>query len=319
MVDVNTETALRAIWPDMIKRFEEARGSLPGFVHYTSAEAATSMISGPSVWLRNASCMNDYGEIEYGIEKILEFFGGDKGRSFWNAIDEVHPDLSKEIKKSYDDWRHDLSGQTYMICLSEHDFDPDQLGRLSMWRAYGGKKGVAIVIDPEPLLRESDAIGAYTFPVFYLRKHEIEQLFIRIADNVVSSRAYIGLADRGTVHGFAFWLLQTLSFSLKHPAFMEEKEWRIVYRPNQNKSDVLVKKNVVIGGLPQIIYELPLIDIPEKEFTGISPNELIKKILIGPTNYPLVIKQSLEDKLSDSGVEKPEQRIEITWIPLRQD
>jgi len=133
------------------------------------------------------------------------------------------------------------------------------------------------------------------------------------------AKKYIAATDRDSVHYFTLWLLQTLSFSLKHPAFAEEKEWRIVYRPNQGRSDHLLEKNVLINGLPQIVYELPLENIPEESFFGISPDELIDTVLIGPTDHPQVIHQSLADALAKAGVRNPEERIEATFIPLRHD
>jgi len=314
-----TLEALRAIWPDMASRFEDARRTGINFVHYTSAQAAMSMVNGKSVWLRNASCMNDYGEIEFGIDKIINFFGRPVSKDFWETIDSCHASLSEEIKRAYDNWRFDLSGRTYMLCLSEHDKKRDFLGRLSMWRAYGGRRGIAIVVNSEPLLRESDVVGAYTFPVFYLDNEGILRIFHGIMERTKLAKKYIAATDRDSVHYFTLWLLQTLSFSLKHPAFAEEKEWRIVYRPNQGRSDHLLEKNVLINGLPQIVYELPLENIPEESFFGISPDELIDTVLIGPTDHPQVIHQSLADALAKAGVRNPEERIEATFIPLRHD
>ncbi len=37
------------------------------FAHYTSAEAALSIIEGRRVWMRNALCMPDYREVELGM------------------------------------------------------------------------------------------------------------------------------------------------------------------------------------------------------------------------------------------------------------
>ncbi|MES2415340.1 MAG: hypothetical protein V4614_16185 [Pseudomonadota bacterium] len=38
------------------------------FAHYTSAPVAASIISNQEVWLRNTRTMNDFSEIEYGME-----------------------------------------------------------------------------------------------------------------------------------------------------------------------------------------------------------------------------------------------------------
>lgn len=318
MNNIDMEMALNAIWPDMLDRFKAARNSEQYFVHYTSAKAFLSIAENKSIWLRNASCMNDFGEIEFGIKKITNYFGTERGKIFWETLDKGFNGISYEIKKLFDDWRFDLSSQSYMFCLSEHNSDEDIYGRLSMWRAYSGRNGVAIIVDSRPMLRESDAIGAYTYPVFYLTESEIEALFNKITNNAVNAESLIRIVPRERVKNFAFWLLQTLSFSLKHPAFKEEKEWRIVYQPSLNKSTVLKPKNVLLSGVPQIIYELPLIDLPEKDFTGINPNSLIKKVLVGPSDHPLVAVQAITEVLDRAGIQDASRRVAPTFIPLRQ-
>ncbi len=37
------------------------------FVHYTSAEAALSIIRSKRIWMRNTTCMSDYREVKHGI------------------------------------------------------------------------------------------------------------------------------------------------------------------------------------------------------------------------------------------------------------
>ena len=44
----------------------------PDFVHYTSAENFMNIFNAaaPSIWMRNAKCMNDVSEIEHGLSRI---------------------------------------------------------------------------------------------------------------------------------------------------------------------------------------------------------------------------------------------------------
>jgi len=44
-------------------------------VHYTSAENAYRIISGKQVWLRNAHLMNDYSEMQHGLESDSKLSG----------------------------------------------------------------------------------------------------------------------------------------------------------------------------------------------------------------------------------------------------
>ena len=54
-----------------------------------------------------------------------------------------------------------------MTCISEHLEDEDNHGRLSIWRAYGGSTGVAMVMNSRAMFTESNALGAFTSPVQY--------------------------------------------------------------------------------------------------------------------------------------------------------
>ena len=70
-----TETLLRleAIFmPHATRRrsilYENGTKDYARFVHYTSAEAALSIIRGKRVWMRNTTCMADYREVQHGYD-----------------------------------------------------------------------------------------------------------------------------------------------------------------------------------------------------------------------------------------------------------
>jgi hypothetical protein len=52
---------------------QEARAK---FVHYTTAEAALSIIRSKRLWMRNATCMADYSEVTHGYRYLTGAFGG---------------------------------------------------------------------------------------------------------------------------------------------------------------------------------------------------------------------------------------------------
>lgn len=56
------------------------------FSHYTSAEAAISIIKNKKIWMRNIKVMNDYSEVKYGQFLLTEI---------WH-----HSDIGNEIKKT---------------------------------------------------------------------------------------------------------------------------------------------------------------------------------------------------------------------------
>ncbi len=62
-------------YPNYNKRVQKIRDNDRKFAHYTSAEVAVSILKNKSVWLRNASVMNDFNEIEHGLNCLPKGFG----------------------------------------------------------------------------------------------------------------------------------------------------------------------------------------------------------------------------------------------------
>ena len=44
------------------------------YVHYTSADAAISIIKSKRLWMRNATCMADYREVAHGYDFLFNTF-----------------------------------------------------------------------------------------------------------------------------------------------------------------------------------------------------------------------------------------------------
>ena len=153
---------------------EQQCSQTKGSSTYTSAEVAMSILENKSVWMRRASTMNDFREIEHGFACVLNAWNNAIGNKYRDLLAEWEIDASKEIVPYFDQrlsqWRTD----TFLTCVSEHDPSEDQMGRLSMWRAYGGQDAVAIVMNNTAFLRSSDALKAYTNKVNYLTVKQFE-------------------------------------------------------------------------------------------------------------------------------------------------
>ena len=73
----------------------------------------------------------------------------------------------------------------------------------------------------------------------------------------------------------------------------------------------------MIGGTPQPIYKIPLQNVPEEGLVGVEIPELLERIIIGPTEYPLAIREAFETLLADAGVDDPASLIRVSDLPLR--
>jgi len=116
-------------------------------VHYTAAENALNIIKTRSLWMRETRCMTDFSEVTGGHQLLLQYMNAEgKREKFIAALDKCFEGAGREVLKRFDDWWIHIQTSTYISCFSEH-IEPieDKRGRLSMWRAFGQRAGVAMV------------------------------------------------------------------------------------------------------------------------------------------------------------------------------
>lgn len=305
--------------PDLYERMSRLQSGDTIVAHYTSAEKAIRMISGQEFWLRNVRCMNDYSEVQHGISLILNVFHAEDSKRrdrLFDLCNRLAPGAAEKAVSAFDDWKGELPAGAFIGCLSDHDPN-DQLGRLSMWRAYASGAGVAIVMNNTPFIAETDALKAYSLPVLYLSDSEFGTAIDKCLDAVEANLDKLSHLDTDFVTNVLFWWLICLSVSLKHPAFQEEQEWRAIYLPVIERSPAIVEAVEVIDGLPQLVQKIPLKHDPTVGLHGADIPNLVRFIIIGPSAFPLVIRDALIVAMRNANISAPEEKVHISWIPLR--
>lgn len=311
------ELALFKIFhPHALTKTLEALRQGARFVHYTNADTALKIICNEEVWMRKSTCMNDFMEIEHGFDCLKRAYSNQKAK-FISVFDSAFPDFSSKLEERFNAWLPSFRNSTYISCISEHDASEDPIGRLSMWRAYGGPAGVALVVHGEPFLRPSDALNAFASPVAYLsdRQFELqyEQLLQGFEDNFLLLR---DLGEDQLLHRL-FEVFRLATLCTKHPGFAEEREWRIIYSPSLYESAKIRPAVFTFNGVPQKIYKIPLKNVPEEGLYGIEVAELVERVIVGPTQFPLEIREALAIALSEKGVSNSLDIIYVSDIPLR--
>jgi hypothetical protein len=318
-LETDLERLFQIYMPNAFGRLVTVRSSGTRFVHYTSAESAVSILKSREVWMRKSSCMNDFMEVEHGLNCLYAAYRGEEaGKKFRDTLDGLFPGVSAEIAKLFDDWTPHFRTDTYIASFSEHDDAEDTFGRLSMWRAYGAHTGIAFVMNSAPFLASSDALKAYTSPVAYLTDKLFQVEFIRVADAIAKNADFIKGRGREELKGRVFEALRFAALCTKHPGFAEEREWRVVYCPTLHKSEHLIRDAQVIGGIPQPIYKIPLRDVPGEGLVGIEIPALVDRVIIGPTPYPLAVREALVELLTSAGMKDAPARVAMSDIPLRR-
>ncbi|MEQ1672748.1 MAG: DUF2971 domain-containing protein [Hyphomicrobiaceae bacterium] len=319
-IDEVTLKLMRIFQPETLGRREAAMAAGTRFVHYTSASAATSILRGPHVWLRNATTMNDVSEINFGNSRLIAGLGRKSeqvaAKKFWVLLGELNSELPDKIVALYDGWVDHLRMDTYLFCLSEHDDAEDEIGRLSMWRAYGGAAAIAIVINPAPMYSYTDALSAYAYPVIYCAPDD-QSSFQLLVSRMEAELEFLKTQSAETLVDHLFECLQSQAICSKHLGFKEEREWRIVHQPKHQPNERLKSSLVDVRGIPQIIYELPLRDFPEENLVGLNLNHLISRIIIGPTAFPLAMYDYFVRLLEELKIDKAHERVFLSNIPLR--
>lgn len=326
------ELALAKIFfPRAIQELTRARENNVRFAHYTSADTALKILQSGEIFLRNSSLMNDFSEIRHGWRCLLSAYNSPLGKRLQMVLREIQPDLPEILQGNFNSQILEVTNETYLCSLSEHgdplgDDHEDKFGRLSMWRAYAPKDGVAFVMKNTPFLGESFALGAFTSPVVYAMPDEFQPAFEEI---VVGIEANIGtLTPLGgqVVHDSLMNAFRAAVQSTKHPSFKEEREWRVLYSPSLLRSAGALTDEQMrripctvrsLGGVPQHVYAIPFVDYPDEGFVGATLPELIDRVLIGPSQDSFAIWQAFVAELTRLNVQNAEDKVFVTGVPLR--
>src|ERR1700677_212970 len=255
--------------PEARRRREEfLAGPDPRFVHYTSAEAAISILEKKRLWLRNTTAMTDSREILHGFEMVRDFANdSDLVTRFRAALDKTHPGIAEAaIKLFFDHWKNTNSSpflQTYIGSISEHDPQEDKYGRLTMWRAFGSSSvaRVALVFRVPPLSGAVEFLRCVFSPVSYLNRDEVKAIFEKIITNIETNEDFLRQVAPPQISNLVFYMFVLATVCIKHGGFREEREWRIVYsREFLAGRRVKIKNQLsgereTIGGIPQLVYK----------------------------------------------------------------
>lgn len=294
------------------------------FAHYTSTDAAVAMIGSPpedrSIWLRCATEMNDFSEVEYGQQCLAAALSKTVVRAGLEAAlasinETIFPHLMEMLRADI----RALKKDTYLLSLAQHEGEELDCGLLSMWRAYGGPNNVCLILNPQPFITDQDAYGAFIAPVFYGGSEGFEADISKITEKIIENASDL---SRFSPDMLAYNLKLALDggvLSTKHPGFKEEREWRIIYRPSAEEGEPSIPSKVVnVGGALQRVHYLPMQNVPEKGLHGASLEELLERIIIGPTHNPDLVVEAFVQMLSEAGVSNAAHRVTACNIPLRR-
>lgn len=298
------------------ERFEALKGKGRKLAHYTSAENALSIISGGSLWLRNAALMNDFMEISYGKHCMAHCLEEVRPQAEM-AIDGPHPGLFEDVLNQMTNVDDAVRNHTYLASLAEYD-SGNRLGKLSMWRAYGGPvAGVAIVFNTDVYEEDENNLGVFLHPVLY-GSQQFASVLVSMMTRMQQNAQVLARVPRERAQSILFHAFQDLMLTTKHSGFQEEDEWRLIHSPLLFSSAFLQEKPCSINGIPQIVYPIELRDQPGLNMPTLELDQLIHRIIVGPCQYPEQVCHALSVAMEKRNISDPRSRIVVSDIPLRQ-
>jgi Protein of unknown function (DUF2971) len=296
-----------ALWADNIEDPSFTRAQ-PLLAHYTSLEVFEKIIIGNEIWLSNPLYMNDWNELQYGMNlgahtfrthrAIVDAFGTDSGR---------HIKLVELFDALFDNFAYKHAINVYVFCFTEHcknDFD----GKLSMWRAYGANGGgIAMVFDTAKIAEISGS-------PFILRKVKYgtkDQWRDWVDAKAISLAKVIEEHERtdanliSIVWGWMEWLKEFSLFT-KHIGFEEEQANALTEMCTQaiSTKGIQPKLKLKISSVPGVINN------------SISIEALTDRIILGPSNSTFYAADTLRRMLER---QRPElaTRVHASAIPYR--
>lgn len=289
------------------------------FAHYTTAEAALGIIRTKRLWMRNATCMVDFREVQHGFNILQSYFDPKRTKQFADALDLSVPGAAMSAITNFNSWwQNKLALNIFVASMSEHSDSEDLHGRLSMWRAFGASSTrIAIIINIPRYSGAAEALRLLFSPVAYLTEGEMHAVADEVAGNMATEAAYLRTVDPAIVQSYVFIMLLAAVTCLKHEAFQEEQEWRAIYTP-QILSSPLMRADVEnVGGVPQHVYKLPLDKGVSSAVAELDLAALIDRIIVGPSPYPWVIYNAFVEELTKVGVANAADKVFTSGIPIR--
>lgn len=305
----NVNSFRKVLYKDFDDRKEQFKQGKFNLAHYTSSKTATNILKNNQIWLCNVQYMNDYSEISNGIDLFNNvIYNSKEGKLLCNALNKISPNMFNLLVKALEKIKYKFM-ETYVFCLTEFNNEDTVFGRLSMWRAYANKDGVALVFNNKIL---QDIPNIDFLSMYYFDENDLQKECYKLASEIEKNYDSIRQIPLQELINLLFTKIAYSYLSLKHKAFSEEREWRVLYNScfmQNNNSLELSLENCF--DTPRFVYKFDL------EKAGLKIDDILEKILIGPSNNSKQLRDVFIKILKDKGIANAEERVICTNIPLR--
>jgi hypothetical protein len=221
-------------WLDLLEEEPPRVPNAPVLYHYTDAFGLHGIVTSNCLWASAAQFSNDASEIEYAVVTALEIveeqWESKKRLSPWEKL------LADHVRQLLLTPLHTF-GQPFLVSFCE---DGDLL---SQWRAYGRNSGFSLAFSPltrneRDLLVCKDGFRTVLRRIVYEPDKQRARLryILKNLIKLVNAFPFTLTSPRGASAHVELSLILLLELTdwvctVKHEAFSEEREWRIITYP----------------------------------------------------------------------------------------
>ncbi|MDV6265071.1 DUF2971 domain-containing protein [Rhodococcus globerulus] len=294
--------------------------------HYTDANSLMSILRTQTLWATDAIYLNDSREIRYGIKKFKKVLLSYQPVDELNGMDSTAVGKALAQINSIESSLHDGNARrVYVTCFSAKSdslsqwrgygssgggfaigFDRNLLGDLS-YKIESENDPLKIlhlpisaeaeatdshIVDPFDIdiFNSKSIIGRQTtaaaFPVGYGSK-KAKLICDELVESIVEQEAnasYMGQWPQLFTSSIALWKMCLV----KHKAFEDEREWRLVMADFVQKPIPEFRSSATLGVVPYIVLNLP--------------KKAIKSIVVGPGRHAKLRAESVKQLLTQLGI-----------------
>jgi len=271
-----------------IKNIFESEATIPLY-HYTGIGSLLGIVSGGSIWASSISYMNDSKEIVHACETVENVLRVRLGIGEENEEARFLNQLLEWVKSC-----SKVAHTIFVFSLSEKP------SLLSQWRSYTPHgKGVSLEFNPSKVNEIARTSNMKIARCIYETLEQEEVISILIEKLLVNFRQQLSTMDISNkpptqcyydfINKYKSDIFQVLAI-LKHSAFQEECEWRLISENIPKFKDPRLKFREGASMLVPYI-ELPL---------GTQP--FFSHIILGPSQHQNLTFSGLSMLMSNKGI-----------------
>jgi hypothetical protein len=286
--------------------------------HYTDAAGALGILRDRALWATHAFFMNDASELRTAYPLLKEALDNARGRAPDNQLLRTLATVLQMLLE-----RRPQDPDVYAMCFCGEGH------LLSQWRAYGfSGGGYSLAFDGQALMTDAIRTFGLTLTQVIYEQARQQELAEEIVDRTVAAFAR-HVREHPDDGDKALWVTarscshvaQSYAYRIKHGAFAEEREWRLIYTRDPKGKLPPASRSFRVGARGLVPYVSmpvapPVVGPPGRVRLDLGLADLhLREVRVGPTAHPEIAALAMRCLLDH--VDLGPIEVTSSAIPLR--